>query len=195
MNLNIDFYTADELQLAADYLARVAALRARLEAQARLTMASFDEPIVQDVKPTVTQNGGSSEPAATPSAGDPAGNQPAASEHARSEAAGAVTTLPPFDGVEEAQMAAAAEAAKLKKPRKSKSETKPEPVVEAPKAEAKTLDLSVDALRAAIQAYTKENGLQAGGELLRAFNCARISELADQPDAVKIEFLTKAEAV
>jgi len=211
MNLNIDFYTADELQLAADYLARLAAFRLRQEEQACATKAYLDSAhrrSIQNVKPTVTQNGGSSEPAATPSAGDPAGKQPAASGSSLSEAAGAVSeigpafALPPFDGVEDAQMAAAAEAKAKRKPRlKPKGDgitddtAAIQALIDAQKVEEKKPDLSIDALRAALQAFTKENGLQAGGELLRSFGCDRLSELADKSDAVKIEYMAKAGAV
>src|SRR6185436_9546217 len=105
----------------ADYLARLAALRVREAMQDRAQILQT----IQNVQPTVTQNGGSSEPAATPSAGDPAGAPEAvAAEGSTSSAAtGAVTevghafALPPFDGVEEAQMAAAAEAKAKRKPR------------------------------------------------------------------------------
>jgi cellulase/cellobiase CelA1 len=58
-------------------------------------------------------------------------------------------------------------------------------------ADAKATPLTIDDLRAALQRFTAANGMPAGIELLKGFDCARISELAEKGDDVKAAFIAK----
>ena len=51
---------------------------------------------------------------------------------------------------------------------------------------------TLDKLRSALQSYTERKGMPAGIELLKDFDCARVSELITMPVEQQCEFLTLA---
>lgn len=168
MQLNLDLKNMD----ASDIAAAIGMLQSLLAAPPTSQLPLFPAT----VQPTVTNNGGSSEPVQQLHAGDPAVAATSEAVSAATEVAASVkkerkkvtkaVEPPPFDGVEDAQMAAAAVA-------------------------EETLDLSLDSLRAALQNYSKTAGLPAAVELLRKYGAARVTELADKSDADKAAFVAE----
>ena len=54
--------------------------------------------------------------------------------------------------------------------------------------------LTIDDLRAALQRFTAAEGMPAGIDLLKGFDCARISELAEKDELTKFAFVAKCPA-
>ncbi|HEX3139921.1 MAG TPA: hypothetical protein VHQ87_07690, partial [Rhizobacter sp.] len=80
------------------------------------------------------------------------------------------------------------------KPKEDTPAATPGPEVASPAANTDPVQaqhLTIDDLRAALQRFTAAHGMPAGIELLKGFECARISELAEKGDDVKAAFVAK----
>jgi hypothetical protein len=124
-------------------------------------LEAFISTAMNNVQPTVTQNGGTT---ATGS-----------------------TLSPEGSGVDESAAPAVAPVTE-KKPRAKKpvatqeeaAPVEPTPSTSAPAQTADAKPLSLDEVRAALQQFTASKGVPAGIELLKKYNAGRISELAEE---------------
>lgn len=118
--------------------------------------------------------------------------QPEVAQNTGTTATG-VDLSPEGSGVDEGTASAVAPV--TEKPKRVKKEKVEEPVVatnsvvepEAPVEQDNAKPLTLDEVRAALQAFTASKGVPAGIELLKEFEAGRISELAAEKYAAFVE--------